>query len=279
MLARMRRTAAISVLLASGGLLIGCGGTTRTASSQAKHTATSSKPATAAHPRSAEGKAGTGSQGGLGAAPGSPEEMAARARARKFAAAVNLRASDVRGFRASPKKEEHAAGERHLEQELLRCVGNAGAARGLAESGSGTFQRQASIISQTVSSEVTVARTPALAEKQLAEFHSGVLPRCLSHYFSGLLGSQRYHGAKLSPVTTKQGAPPAPGTTGSFGLRFTATVTLHSIPIPLYIDILGFVEGSAEVSMFATGIPKPVPAKIEEHLFTLLLARAKANKA
>jgi hypothetical protein len=147
------------------------------------------------------------------------------------------------------------------------------------ESGSGTFQRQASIISQTVSSEVTVARTPALAEKQLAEFHSGVLPRCLSHYFSGLLASQRYHGAKLSPVTTKQGSPPAPGTTGSFGLRFTATVTLHSIPIPLYIDILGFVEGSAEVSMFATGIPEPVPAKIEEHLFTLLLARAKAHEA
>jgi hypothetical protein len=263
MLARMRRTAAISVLLASGGLLIGCGGTTRTASSQAKHTATSSSP-TATAP---------------GSASGSAAELAARARARKFAAAVNLRASDVRGFRASPKKEEHAAGERRLEQELLRCVGNGGAARGLVESGSGTFQRQASIISQTVSSEVTVARTPALAEKQLAEFHSGVLPRCLSHYFSGLLGSQRYHGAKLSPVTTKQGSPPAPGTTGSFGLRFTATVTLHSIPIPLYIDILGFVEGSAEVSMFATGIPEPVPAKIEEHLFTLLLARAKAHEA
>jgi hypothetical protein len=274
MLARMRRTAAISVLLASGGLLIGCGGATPTASSHAKRAATSSSSATTTHSRSAEGNAGT-----TGAAPRSPAELAARARARKFAAAVNLRASDVRGFRASPKHEEHAAGERRLEQELLRCVGNAGAARGLVESGSGTFQRQASIISQTVSSEVTVARTPALAEKQLAEFHSGVLPRCLSHYFSGLLGSQRYHGAKLSPVTTKQGSPPAPGTTGSFGLRFTATVTLHSIPIPLYIDILGFVEGSAEVSMFATGIPEPVPAKIEEHLFTLLLARAKAHKA
>jgi hypothetical protein len=279
MLARMRRTAAISVLLASGGLLIGCGGTTRAASSQAKHRATSSSSATATRSRSAGGKAGTGSHGGSAALPIGGAERLAQARGLKFADEVNLRASDVPGFRASPKDQEHAAGERRLEQELLRCVGSAGASRGLVESGSRTFQRQASIISQTVSSEVTVARTPALAEKQLAEFHSGVLPRCLSHYFSGLLGGQRYHGAKLSPVTTKQGSPPAPGTTGGFGLRFTATLTLHSIPIPLYIDILGFVDGSAQVSMFATGIPEPVPAKIEEHLFTLLLRRAKTHKA
>jgi hypothetical protein len=105
-----------------------------------------------------------------------------------------------------------------------------------------------------------------------------VLRRCLSHYVSGLLDSQRYHGAKISPVTTKQGSPPAVGTAGSFGLRFTATLTLHSVPIPLYIDILGFVEGWAVVSLFATGLPEPVPAKIEEQLFSLLLARAKSHE-
>jgi hypothetical protein len=275
----MRRTAAISVLLASGGLLIGCGGTTRTAGSRATGPSTSSSSKTNTKARSAEDKAGTGSKGGSAVPPSSAAERQARAQAQRFASAVNFRASDVPGFSASPKDEQHVAGERRLEQELLRCAGSAGASRGLVESGSGTFQRQASIISQSVSSEVTVARTPALAAKHLAEFRSGVLPRCLSHYFSGLLASQRYHGAKLSPVTTKQGSPPAAGTSGSFGLRFTTTLTLRSVAIPLYIDILGFVDGTAEVSMFATGLPEPVPAKIEEHLFTLLLRRAKAHKA
>jgi hypothetical protein len=158
-------------------------------------------------------------------------------------------------------------------------VGSVGTSRGLVESGSGDFQHQASITSLSVSSEVSVAETPAAADKQLAAFRSGSLPKCLSHYFSRLLSGQRYQGATVSPVSTKQGSPPAAGTTGSFGLRFTATVTLHRIPIPLYIDILGFVKGSAEVSLFATGLPEPVPASIEEHLFSLLLARAKRHTA
>ena len=272
MRARMRLTAAIPVLLASGGLLAGCGSATHPSSTHAKSSTTS---ASAQKSHTAQGD---GAGGKSGAEREGAGEALAQARARAFASAVNLRASDVPGFRRAPKSEQHTAGEQRIERELLSCVGSAGAGRGLAASGSGTFQRQASIVSQSLSSEVSVARTPALAARALATFRSGVLRRCLSHYVSGLLDSQRYHGAKISPVTTKQGSPPAVGTAGSFGLRFTATLTLHSVPIPLYIDILGFVEGSAEVSLFATGLPEPVPAKIEEQLFSLLLARAKSHK-
>jgi hypothetical protein len=183
----------------------------------------------------------------------------------------------VPGFHQS-SSHEHAAGEKRSEQELLQCTGSAGASRGLVESGSGNFQHHASIVSLSVSSEVSVAQTPALADKQLAAFRSGSLPKCLSRYFSKLLSGQDYKGATVGPVSTKQGSPPAAGTTGSFGLRFTVSVTIRRIPIPLYIDILGFVTGSAEVSLFATGLPEPVPARIEEKLFSLLLARAKSHK-
>ncbi|MGO9321544.1 MAG: hypothetical protein ACLQBY_12175 [Solirubrobacteraceae bacterium] len=255
---------AISVLLASGGLLAGCGSGGHAASTAARTT----RPSTAR----------TAPAGGAGASRTTGAGPLARARAKAFARAVNLRAADLPGFRASSEREQHAAGEKRLERELVGCVGSAGASRGLVESGSGTFERHASIVSQSVSSEVTVAQTPAQAAKELAAFHSGRLTRCLSHYFTGLLGSQKYHGAIVSPVSTKQGSPPAPGATGSFGLRFRATVTLHAIAIPLYVDILGFVDGSAEVSLFATGIPAPFPAAIEEHVFTLLLKRAKTHK-
>jgi hypothetical protein len=265
----MRRLATISVLFASGGLISGCGSSGHATSTVRASSATTAKTATS----------GGASRSGSTPAPrSSTASLRARAQARAFADAVNLRASDIPGFRRS-SLDEHASGEKRAEKELLRCVGSVGASRGLVESGSGDFQHQASIISLSVSSEVSVAQTPALADKQLAAFRSGSVPKCLSHYFSSLLSGQRYQGAKVSPVSTKQGSPPAPGTTGSFGLRFTATVTLHRIPIPLYIDILGFVKGSAEVSLFATGLPEPVPAHIEEHLFMLLLARAKRHAA
>ncbi len=270
MLARMRRLAAISALLVSGGLLTGCGSSGHAASTASK---TSSSGTVKAAPASGAARSG----GASAARPGAASSLA-RVTARAFARAVNLRASDVPGFRRSSTHEQHAAGERRAEQELLRCVGSVGASRGLVESGSGDFQHQASILSLSVSSEVSVAQTPALAEKELAAFRSGSLPKCLSRYFSKLLSGQRYQGASVSPISTKQGSPPAPGTTGSFGLRFTATVTLHRIPIPLYIDVLGFVKGSAEVSLFATGLPEPVPAKLEEHLFSLLLARANTHR-
>lgn len=262
MLARMRRLAAISVLLASGGLLTGCGSGGHATSTAAR---TSSTTAAKTAPSGSASRSSAASS-------------AARTQAAAFARAVNLRASDVPGFHRSSSHEQHAAGEKRAEQELLRCAGSVGAGKALVESGSGDFQHQASIVSLSVSSEVSVARTPTLADKELAAFRSGGLPKCLSHYFSKLLSGQEYHGAKVGAVSTKQGSPPAAGTTGSFGLRFTATVTLHRIPIPLYIDILGFVKGSAEVSLFATGIPEPVPAKIEEHLFSLLLARAKTHR-
>jgi hypothetical protein len=271
MTARMRRTAAISVLLASGGLLVGCGGSGHTLSG-----ASSTRPSASSATKTAP--ATKAAHAGANAPRGSAATALARAQARAFAHAVNLRAGDLPGFRPSSADEHHGAGEKRLERELFRCVGSTGAGDQLVESSSGDFEHHASILSLTLSSEVNVAPTPALAAKELTAFHSGVLPKCLSHYFSGLLDSQSFRGARVSPVSTKQGSPPAAGATGSFGLRFTATVTLHHIPIPLYIDILGFVKGSAEISLFATGLPEPVPAKIEEHLFTLLLERAKTHK-
>lgn len=258
-----RRMAAISVLLMSSGVLAGCGsgghaaGTSTRAAAAAK-----SSPSHAA--TSAAGAHTTGSL------------AQAQAKAKAYARAVNLRAADLPGFKVS-SAHEHASGERHLELELLHCVGPTSATRALAEAGSGDYERHISIASVSVSSEVTVAQTPALAAKELAAYRSGRLPACLSRYFGKLLASQKDHGASVSPVSTRKGSPPAPGTTGSFGLRFTATVTLHGLRIPLYVDILGFVNRSAEVSLLVTGIPVPFPAAAEERLFLLLLARARAH--
>jgi hypothetical protein len=261
MLAPMRRTAAILVLAVSAVLVAGCGGSGHaTAKTNTGSSAAKTKP-------------------GAGAPSGGASGGGEEAKARAFAIAVNLKASDLPGFHASPEHQHQGAAEKRLEPELLKCVGGAAVKGAATEAGSKTYERGESVISQSVSSQVTVARTAALAAKELASIRAGHLQGCLSHYFNLLLASQNLHGAKVGPVSTKHGSPPAPGTGGSFGLRFTETLTLRGLRIPFYVDILGFVKGPAEVSLFTFGVPRQFPAALEEQLFSLLLERAKAHRA
>ena len=53
-------------------------------------------------------------------------------------------------------------------------------------------------------------------------------------------------------------------------------VTVRGITIPVYFDVFGFVVDANAVSLFATGVPLPLTPIDEAHLFSLLLARAKA---
>jgi len=267
MAAVLRRLAAIPVLLTAGAMLAGCGRSAPVTSSgkpTAKVTTTKRAPSAPAH-------------GGAHAGGGR-----ARAQALAFAQAVNLRARDVAGFGAS-RTHEHTvetAAEKRLGRELRACAGGAGGeSKGLAEASSPEFERKASIASQSVSSQVTVYASPALAAKELASFRSGRLRACLSRYFSALLSGKKSHGTSVSGVSTRYGSPPALGTTGSFGLRVTAKLSFQGIQLPFYLDYLVFVEGSAEVALRSLGTPVPFPANVEERLFSLLVARAKAHRS
>jgi hypothetical protein len=258
MAASMRRAAAISTLAVSAVLLAGCGGSGHTtAKPNTASAATKATPATSV--------------------PAVPVARAEEAKARAFAVAVNLRAGDLPGFHRSSAHEHASAAEKRLEPELAKCVGAAGGKREATEMSSKTYERGESIITQSVSSQVTVAHTTALAARELAAIRGGHLRSCLAHYLSQLLASTNLHGAKVGPVSTKQGSPPAPGTDGSFGLRFIETVTLHGLHIPFYVDILGFVKGRAEVSLFTFAVLRELPAALEEQLFSLLLERAKTH--
>lgn len=259
----MRRTAAIAVLLATGGPLAGCGkgGYTTTVRSPATNGTHATRP------------------GGASAAPRAGGTLS-RAQAQAFASAVNLAAADVPGFRVSSQHEHEpeSPAEKRLKPELRRCFGSKGETKALVESRSRKFERSAGIATQSVSSEVTVARAPALSAEELAAIHGGHLLTCLSHYLDLLFKSQSFHGATVGPFSAKEGSPPTPGMTGGFGLRFSAAITLRGIRIPFYVDILGFADGPAEVSLSAFGLPRPLPAPFEERLFSLLLARARAHK-
>lgn len=250
----MRRMAVILLLLASSSLLAACG--------SSKHAAT----ATGAH------------TGAVRSTPASASKPLSKTQAIAFARAVNLRASDVPGFKSTSEHEHETAAEKRLEGELRRCTGGAFNSEGIADVSSSDFKLEHGILEVSVNSGVSVTKTPALAAKELAAIRSNRVRGCVSHYLDLLFKGQKYRGARISPISIMQGTPPAPGTTGSFGWRITLAITVHGVRIPFYLDILGFVDGPAEVTLLSSGVLHPFPAAIQQRLFTLLVTRAKAHR-
>jgi len=256
----LRRTAAILAIISAGALLVACG--------RGGHFTTTGAPA-----RTVAGAATTTAPRAGGARP------SGKAQALAYARAVNLTAADVPGFQASSRSHERetAVGAR-AEHAMDRCLGGAGGARAVAELGSKEFEAQVGIYNATVSSQVSVAPTPAVAAGELAEFRSGHARGCLRRYLDLLFKGGQYGGA-VRVVSIAAGTPPAPGMTGSFGWRISSAIALHGIRVPFYEDILGFVDGAAEVTLMSSGLPRPFPAAIEQQLFLLLLKRAAAQRA
>jgi hypothetical protein len=212
------------------------------------------------------------------AAAGAANRSVTKAQAIAFARAVNLRQSDLPGFNGSSgRHEQETPKENRLQAQLARCAGTVSAKYQVAEASSKEFEREENVASLKVQSGVTVMQSPALAARELAAVHSKRGRECLSTYVTALFKTHKYDGASVGPVSVSSGSPPAPGVTGSFGLRVTTTIVLHNVSIPFYMDSLGFVDGPAEVSLNTFGLPTPFPAATEERLYQLLLSRSKAH--
>jgi hypothetical protein len=193
---------------------------------------------------------------------------------------VNLSAADVPGFTVEKREHEvESAAEKRLGRQMLRCAGALSSPQKVTEVTSSKFKRGRELAELDISSEVSVARTPALAARELAAIRSAHARTCASRYLNLLLKGKALQGASISPVTIVAGTPPAPGTSGSFGWRIRVAFTVKSTRIPFYFDILGFVYGPAQVVLLSSGFPIPLPAAIQQRLFVLLVARAKANGA
>jgi len=197
---------------------------------------------------------------------------------RAFAHAVNLTAEDVPGFSAAPK--EHAAetpAEEALQRRLQRCLGGSGSGRAKPALSSENFTRRGNVLGQSVSSAVGFASSAAQASAELAQLRSPHTRVCLSGYLEALFRSKRFGGAPVQRVSIAQGTPPAPGTAGGFGWRIRAELLVRGLPVPFYLDILGFVFGPSEVTLQSAGVLVPFPAGAQEQLFSLLLQRARAH--
>jgi hypothetical protein len=234
------------------------------------------------------GAATSGTKDGTTGKPSTPPaKTPARQRALAFARQVNLTAADVPGFRPSSKHSTSSVREKRLERAMVRCAGTAGfgpaedrasgRANTLAEQSSKDFELKHGIIDFGVSSQVSVQASAAAARKGLQAIRSAHVRDCFSHYLQLLFAGEHVKGATPGPVSIQAGVPPAPGTAGGFGWRITATFNVRTLKVPIYLDFLGFVDGPAEVTLLSTGLIRPFPAEVQQHLFALLLARAKGH--
>jgi hypothetical protein len=259
----IRRLTAAALLLGVSGMLAACGTTGHSTTVTIARAATIAGTATSAANAS-------GASGG-------PAKPLTRRQAIVFAHAVNLTAADVPGFTVIPREPETAAGK-GLEREMVRCAGALSSNEKLVEVNSEKFKRGREMSEVDVSSEVSFARTPALAVRELEALSSAQARTCVSRYIDRYFKGEEFRGASISPVTITSSTPSAPGTTGSFGWQISIMITARHIQIPFYIDILGFVYGQAQVSLFSTGVPTPLSSGIQQRLFSLLLERAKAHR-
>jgi hypothetical protein len=197
-----------------------------------------------------------------------------------FAHAVNLTAADLPGFKLSTSAgaNPESAAEKRLEHQLLHCVHPA-STKGLVEVSSAEFERETESSHESVQSQVTVAPSAGLASRELAVIRSGHSRSCVSHYLDLYFKGKQYSGAKVSPVVVTPGTVAAPGTSGGFAWRISIAVTAHAVKVPTYVDILGFIDGPAEVSLITVSLPQPFPDASEQRLFSTLLRRAKAHQA
>ena len=190
-----------------------------------------------------------------------------------FAAAVNLRASDLRGFKATPNRGTEDSSERDLNGKLARCAGSQLFGRG-GERSSPRFSRAARLGEVSVASSVSVTSSAAAASQQLRLLQSSRTKACVAHYVELDLRGQTASSGQLGHVSIESGTPPAPGASGSFAWRVSGSFHIRGLSLPFYMDFLGFTRGAAEVELTSFALPVPFPARGEEDLFRLLLARS-----
>jgi hypothetical protein len=71
----------------------------------------------------------------------------------------------------------------------------------------------------------------------------------------------------------------AAGDDGHWGLRWTVTLAVGKLRVPVYLDFLGYAAGRDELSLLAYGMERPFPAALEQRLASITVARALARQA
>lgn len=212
--------------------------------------------------------------GGTGTSTDGTAPQITKAGARAYAQAVNLRAADVPGMSATAPEEERVAPQ-PLDNHFARCVGRVVPDQLLVSIRSAAFRGHVPDKFEQVNSQVEVMPTTRLAAQHNAAYRTSRGLACISRVLAPALagaGAAEAGYPNVSRLST-----PLPGIRGSFGIRIATHISATAGQVPVYIDVFAFLSGPAEVSLLASGAPRPVPAAVEHRLLSLLHRRALAR--
>jgi hypothetical protein len=222
--------------------------------------------------------AGCGGSGAAASGIGTPHASSpiTKEQAVAFAKAVNLRAADLPDMRATTP--EHERGTMPEDRQLARCDGGVDPYRRIAQIHSDAFTGVSEGELERIGSEVELMPTAALTAQNNGAVRSPRGLKCVAHLLAQEVAHERTGKARYGSVTISKLATPLPGVDETFQYRITTTITAGLRRIPLYIDLLGFVSGPAEVDVTAIGAPQPASTEAEQRLLSLLYSRAEAHK-
>lgn len=186
-----------------------------------------------------------------------------------FAAAVNLTAADVPGAIVAHEDASEGRQKSHCSSDGARAVGGGRSPR---------YERGHGATKETIASAVVVLADPAQARADLAHASSAAGMACYEREAKATLEAVHRGGLRLGQVELSrlQGLPVA-GADARYGLRLQATAvsTRGGPAIHVYIDALAFAYGPAEVELYDTSLVQPEPARTEQELLALMMARAR----
>ena len=202
------------------------------------------------------------------------------AQAAAFAGAVNLRATDLPRFKNLGLAPEPQPKTSTSDPEFARCA-RVGPTRYLASVQSPGFTRgRVRSHIELVTSKVIVLPTASLAARGLTTLTSTRGRSC----FARLLAQPESTNTTKSHLRIDRvswSSPPLPPAAHGFKVRVTgvlAGIHIRNQPTHIYIDMLGFSNGPAEIYLLDTGWKSPARSSTEHRLLSLLYSRAEAHR-
>jgi hypothetical protein len=142
------------------------------------------------------------------------------------------------------------------------------------------FLRGHDLETEWISSDVTVTRSAADADRVLQTLRRPAGRRCLAQLLKQAMAKTTIRNARWGPAAVYGLPVPAPWANVGVGMRIalTMTYTADEVTMPAYIDVLWVARGPASLILSAMSVTQPVPAEVERQILSTLLARASSHK-
>lgn len=191
------------------------------------------------------------------------------------ASAISVRHADLPSYKQA--SNPITAQENRASAQLTACVGGVPLSQALANTQSPNFS-STSGKSVTVNSGVEILPSTALVGKDFAAITGQRGLPCLLTELRGELVGKPAQGETVSSHASHL-EPEVSGASGSFADRFSVVLTVThgntTLILPLYVDLVGFSYGQAEVSLSVMAVGAKPSGTLERRLARLLLARAR----